>query len=232
MGAMKHRLVRVTIVVMLFLGACGPLSPDLLMGNQESVVQTMVAATMLPLSLTPQPTFTASLTPSITPTPQNTPRPTATDFPTLTPAPTITPLVQPSVTLFVAPTNTPSSGGPGSGGIQRSGDYACQVLSSSPVLRKLKGGTQFNGEWEIKNEGQTIWYSSEVELVFVEGNDNMITTPEFFFISRDVYPGNTFTVKIEMKAPAADKTHTATWGLRRGGNIFCEFTASIITIIE
>lgn len=229
---MRKILPGIVLSVALLLGACGPLSPDLIFGDQESAVQTMVAATMLPLSLTPQPTHTASLTPSITPSPQNTPRPTTTDIPTMTPAPSLTPLIAPSATLFVAASNTPSEGGPGSSGIQRSGEYACQVLSSSPILRKMKGGTQFNGVWDIKNEGQTVWFSSEVELVFIEGNDNMVTTPEFFFISRDVYPGNTFTVTIEMKAPGADKTHSATWGLRRGGNIFCEFTASIITIIE
>ncbi len=221
---MKHKGLGLLLIISLILSGCGPLSADILLGNQESAVETMVAATMAFLTLTPPVTFTPQPSPTITETPPNTPKPTITDFPTATFVPTVTPFVLPTITPFTSGTGTAAAQSTSGAPIQGSGEYACQLIKTDPAgLTKIDGKTKFNAVWKVLNAGSLAWSNEGVELVFLSGKRSLHDIPNETLIERDVYPGETYNVKVNMLAPNLDGLYESNWGLRKGNNVFCEF---------
>jgi hypothetical protein len=170
---------------------------------------------------------TATFTPSMTPT-----------RPTETPSPTETPTVifiLSSPTKMVVPTFTfISSGGGGSGSGSGGGGsngsssdkYACQILSVSPANgTSLKGQTDFDATWKVKNTGTKTWDENSVDFIYYSGTE--MNKVAGYDLSSSVKPGSQISLGADMVAPKKSGNYTTTWALRVGDNEFCKMSLTI-----
>jgi methionine-rich copper-binding protein CopC len=133
----------------------------------------------------------------------STPLPTATNTLTPTTAPTAT--ITNTLMPWWTKTPTQASGG-------------CTVTESSPPASEVFGpNTSFDGKWVIKN----------TDIRYATGT-KMQTKADVLDMKNDVAEGDTYTVIVDMKAPAAAGTYTTTWVVYTGGQIICSMPLRIV----
>jgi hypothetical protein len=133
-------------------------------------------------------TVVADLTlnaPTATPiTPTSTATATATQGPTNTPVP---PTARPTATL-VPWTATPKYTATPLG-------YACSVTSTSPKSTDpIKVGTDFDGNWVVKNTGTVTWLKNAVDFKYISGT-KFQTVGDLFDFKSDVAPDASYTLR-------------------------------------
>ncbi len=183
------------------------------------IVQTANAAASQTAAVLPTSTLTATLTP----TPRNTD----------TPSPTFTSTVifiLSSPTKPATPTLSGGQGGTGSGGGSGGGsssaDYSCQVTSVSPA-----NGTSFNDRddfdvtWQVRNNGVKGWDRNSTDFYYLSGSK--LHKVAGYDLNRDVDPGQTTTLSVDMQAPKDSGNYTTTWTLRVGSTNFCNVSVTI-----
>lgn len=187
----------------------------------EGFLETVIAATMQAI---PTNTLAPTLTPTLTARPT---RALLTEEPSPTPFPSVTPF--PTFTLTPTLTATPTEVGAGSrvGVYQGDGNFACMVMNQKPLnFEKFKPGSLISVTWTLKNVGAVEWSPSRVEIVFEDGQKMYAysQTQEFPFV---VQPGETRDIVIVLRAPDKGGDYRATFGLQRGGSIFCRLIIGV-----
>jgi hypothetical protein len=146
---------------------------------------------------------------------QNAPDPTKTDVPMTTKTPQ--PTMKPTNTLMPWWTQTPT---------QPSG--GCTITDSSPKPNAIfTPNASFDGNWVIKNSGDKKWLSNEVDIRYATGT-KFQTKVDVLDLKNDVAEGDSYTVIVDMKAPAAAGTYATTWVVYKGGQIICSMPLTII----
>ncbi len=214
----RNILLLLMILVSLF-GMLGCLSLSLAPAPpsvQGDVVQTIIAATAGAAA-----TQTAAFKPSPTRLPS--PTPTATLTPTITPTPT--PIILfPTFTPFVL--SSPGGGGGGGGG-GTTADFDCVILDQTPpdgtVIMPRR---DFDTFWTVRNSGTRTWDHGSVDFIYLRGD--RIHEVAGYDLPRDVAPGRSIQLGVDMVAPGTQGTYTTVWGLRVGHDIFCELSLTIV----
>ncbi len=209
-----HIPLLLLILVGLFGNGCLPFSAPTPPPVQVDAIQTIIAATAGAAA-----TQTAAFRPSPTPLPS--PTPTATPTPTITPTPT--PLILfPTFTPFVLP--LPGGGGSGSGTTK---DFDCVLLDQTPpdgtVMTPKK---DFDTFWTVRNSGTRTWDHGSVDFIYLRGD--RLHKVAGYDLPKDVAPGKSIQLGVDMIAPQTQGTYTTVWGLRVGHNVFCELSLTII----
>ena len=148
--------------------------------------------------------------------------PTATELPT----PTLVPTLVPADTLAptLAPANTQP---PVSNATAVPADYTCSVTASSPAyLAQFAPYGEMDGKWTVKNTGSKSWGSTDVDVSYVSG-ENMAQYEDSYNLAKDVSPGASIDIVVDMLAPATPGIYKTTWGLVRSGSAFCMLNLTI-----
>ncbi len=194
---------------------CLPFSAPTPPPVQVDTIQTIIAATAGAAA-----TQTAAFRPSPTPLPS--PTPTATLTPTITPTPTPL-IIFPTFTPFILP----SPGGGGGGGGGGTTDFACVLLDQTPpdgtVMPPRK---DFDAFWTVRNSGAKTWDHGSVDFIYVRGD--RLHKIAGYDLPKDVAPGKSIQLGVDMVAPGTQGTYTTAWGLRVGHDIFCELSLTIV----
>lgn len=163
-------------------------------------------------------TVVANLTltaPTATPvTPTSTAAPTDTPAPTETPSPTGT-----ATRVFIPWTKTPTA---------TQAPYACSITSVSPTTSDtIKVSQDFDGKWAVKNTGSKTWVRGNTDIKFLSGTNFQKAGKTLIDMTSDVAPNGTYTVVIDMTAPATDGSYSTAWGISLGDGSTCELDMSI-----
>ncbi len=182
-------------------------------------------------------TQTESARPLPTPTqPSPTPPP-----PTRTPSPTPSPtatfiIILPTPTASSTPLPPPPSYGGGSTTGTTSGTPVptaigigfCELLFASPSGEAaIRPGSDFDAVWELKNISDRPWDHTSIDLVYIEGEPMQKFGQDVFDLPEYVKPGQSTTLRVDMRAPFVAGTYTAIWGLREGHEIRCRFSVTV-----
>ena len=189
----------------------GPIStidPQLV---EQFIIQTADAAQTQTAKALP----TATGTVTITSTPEGTFTPSATSTSTVI-------FLVASATDTLTETATFAVGGGGTS----DDDFACEVLSVTPVNgTTFNGGDAFDVTWQVKNIGQHKWNEGAIRYVFESGV--RLHTVGSYELESDVRSGGTASLTAEMEAPNSSGSYTTTWALRRGNESFCQLFLTI-----
>jgi hypothetical protein len=203
------------IVLAASLAACSAptatVAPTVDLQPTLNAVQTQAAQTVIA-------NVTKNAPPTATPvTPTNTPAATSTPVPTATLASTNT--LVPTATITYAPwTLTPSPA-----------PYSCAITSASPAAgASISVGGSYDGNWVIKNTGTQTWLHKETDIRFLSGTNMQKAALTAIDMTADVTPGSSYTVLIDMLAPATASTYSATWVVITGKNTICTLTYTMI----
>jgi hypothetical protein len=151
----------------------------------------------------------AAATPTLAPT--ATEIPTATELPTLPPA-TLAPTFTSAPVVYATPVPA---------------DFDCSVSNTSPVyLAEFSPRGEMDGKWTVKNTGTKTWGSTDVDVMYV-GGEKMYQYDSAYNLAKDVAPGESIDITVDMLAPAEAGTYRTTWGLVYGGSAFCTFNLTI-----
>jgi len=163
----------------------------------------------LPATWTPKP---AAPTDSLV---SASPIPSITNFKLITGTFTPTPS-ETSPALVSRPSDTPN------------GDkYSCEISVDKPLDGSLVDyGSNFNGQWVIKNEGTETWDHTQVQARYITGTKLQIKK-DFVNLPRDVNPGSSIGLSLDMTVPSDVGTYYATWGLMEGNSVICRWTFAI-----
>lgn len=188
----------ITLILMaVLLSACGKQATPTETPVDVNAVKTSAASTAL-----------ARLTEMVLLTPS--PMPTETPTATLTPTPTAT--IQPTVDLTLTPptaTVAPTSAG---GGSSTGDNFEYVADITIPDNTNLEAGASFTKTWRIKNSGTTTWLKDYYDFVHV--STDSITSPAEVNLPKDVAPGESIDISVDMKAPTTNGTHTSYWRMR------------------
>lgn len=159
---------------------------------------------------------------------------------TSTPEPTFEPLIIITDTPLPTSTNTPVRSGGGSGSSGGSGNssgssgsaYSCAIVAEKPYDgATFKPGDSFDKSWTIKNTGTVTW-EANWEFEYKSGDD--ISPTGDFLIGKQVRPGDTITLVIDVDVPAvaykdSGKIFVMTWSLNNGSHFCTPYVA--ITVV-
>ncbi len=209
------RPIRGLLALALLIAGCAPLLPMGFPTQSPDAIPTIVAQTAAAAATqTAAALPTATFTPTITLTPTETPIP-----PTETPTPTPT-------FIFVLATDTATPTIESGGTVGSSTTYRCIVLAQTPPNgTTLAPNTDFDWMWRVENTGTRTWGDTEVDYRYLSGD--RFHKKEIYDLPRDVYPGETIELIVDMIAPGETGTYTTTWSLRVGKKTFCPVTLTI-----
>ena len=201
-----------TSASVLMLSACAltggqPPAPTVDTAPTLNAVRTQAAETV-EAELASQPTAT-----SLPPT--STLAPSATELPTFTPVPTEVPVIP---TSTPPPTNTPA---PQIIYTNTPTDYTCTITASSPASGyTFVPGADFDARWTVKNTGNKTWATSEIDYRFLSG-EATYAAQSGYDIPKNVAPGESVEIIVDMLAPTTVGNHSTTWSLSYGSSAFC-----------
>jgi hypothetical protein len=196
------------LVGAMILSACGAIGEEATPTTDPNIIFTQAAITVQA-----QLTEISALTPSATSTQAVTSTPMAS--PTLsTPFPTFAPLAS----------STPGASA-SSGGAAPSGNK-CEYISQT-----YSDGTSFNASqafdmgWALKNTGTTTWTTGYSYRKY-SGDD--LSDKGFYPMPKQVLPGETITVTVDMTAPSKSGKYLENWVLSTNEDKnFCSFYVEI-----
>lgn len=147
----------------------------------------------------------------------NTPVPVATNICQPTLKPTLKPTFSPTNTLLPWWTKTPA---------QLSG--GCEITEFSPKMNEIfSANDNFDGKWVIKNTGDSKWLANEIDIRYATGT-KFQDSVDVVDLKNNVSEEDTYTVVVDMRAPAAAGTYATTWVVYKGGNVICSVPLTII----
>lgn len=166
-------------------------------------------------------TVVANLTqnaPSATPVPPATatqpPLPTATLAPSSTALPRATAT---AATALTAWTLVPTQAA-----------YSCVVTDYSPKMSVAYPPlSNFDAQWVIKNTGKQKWLATETQLHYVDGV-KMQKFGDTVSLKTDVAPNGSYTLSMDMVAPATAGTYRITWQLTYGTVSICSMNLTVV----
>ncbi len=187
--------------------------------NQEPTVNPDTIYTSAAMTVEAQLTEAAKLNPTSTvtvmiPTETATPTVTVSNAGNTTPGGTANPLVTSTISMLPTFTGTaPVVSAP-------KGKY--EVVGQSPADEtKIAPGTTFEMSWTIKNTGTDTW-QKDFTIQFFSGNriGGGIFTDNSYDFGKEVKPGETITLTVEMSVPDTEDTYYSWWKLKDqyGGN--------------
>ena len=196
--------------------------PTEIQASTVSAIMTQAANTVF-ANLTKNAVTDTPALPTNTLAPSGTPLPTNTPFPTSTPLPppatatatlipwTRTPIFT-STPVYTATLTT----------------YNCTLSDASPKsTNKITPGMDFDGQWVVKNTGSETWLHTEIDLKYVSGT-KFQTKGDLFNLNSDVAKNESYTVIVDMLAPATVGTYYATWTLAHGSLSFCTMNLTLV----
>jgi hypothetical protein len=195
-----------SLALVLALAACGG------RGNAEPTEDPNAAVTHVVETAMAAITQTAAVQ---SPTPSSTPTPEATNTPTPSPtaqlSPTI-PSIPTSTSVFTQPGGTTSS--------CDIGNFVKDV--TIPDGTAVAAGSKFTKTWEIKNGGTCTW--NEDYVVIFYGGEQMAEKTSYPLTTKDIEPGQSVQISIDMTAPSKTGSFTSYWILRNdaGQNFFVD----------
>jgi hypothetical protein len=198
------RFIGGVVLVTALMGCASPtptptLAPTVDIQPTLNAVKTQSAATVIADLTKNAPTATKTAVPTI---PTNTPRPTAT--------------VKATNTLLPWWTKTPT---------QPSG--SCTITESSPLpTEAIAPNGSFDGKWVIKNVGDGKWLTNETDIRYASGT-KFQTKADVIDLKNDVAEEESYTVIVDMKAPATAGTYVTTWVVNLGGQVICSMPLTI-----
>ncbi len=179
------------LLSLLGLVGCSSATPTSVPTIDTNALRTEVAATIFA-----QVTQDLARTPSVTPSP----------FPTATFAPTSTP------NQAMTATSTEVAGGtatPPSSTLEASTENKAEWVSQSiPDKSVFAPGETFSMTWRLKNTGTSTWAANYI-LRFYSGDP--LGSPKEVLLNREVPPGATVDITLQMKAPTKPGTYTSVW---------------------
>jgi hypothetical protein len=102
------------------------------------------------------------------------------------------------------------------------------VTESSPAVSEvLTPNSSFDGKWVIKNTGDHKWLTNETDIRYASGT-KLQAKVDVVDMKNDVAEGDSYTVIVDMKAPAAAGTYVTTWVVYTGGQIICSMPLRIV----
>jgi uncharacterized protein YgiM (DUF1202 family) len=104
--------------------------------------------------------------------------------------------------------------------------YACQVTPRVEDGTVLKPKTDFDARWTIKNTGTTTWSMTAVDYLFRAGVQ-MQKYNKLYDLPRDVAPGESIDIIVDMVAPEKEGPHGTTWVVKRGSDTICTLPLAI-----
>jgi hypothetical protein len=198
--------------------ACSPTQPSAAPTANATQLDAIVQAVQTSVAATNAAKATAVPPATQTPYPTYTPYPTFTTAPTsVVVAPTIpVATVKPTIIPWtLTPTATPAA-------------YACSVLSVSPSSgSSIAKGSDFDGTFTVQNTGTAQWVSSDMDVVYISGQDSMIKH-KAYDMKTSVNAGQSTTFTVDLTAPSDSGSYSVEFELR-GGSTFCPMTVSIVT---
>jgi hypothetical protein len=142
------------------------------------------------------------------------------------PSPTLVPTLPPADTLAPtpAPTNTRVVV---SNATRIPADFDCTVSNVSPAyLAEFAPRGEMDAKWTVKNTGSKAWGAPDIDVAY-QGGEEMQQYDDTYNLSKDVSPGASIDIVVDMLAPALPGTYRTTWGLERGSVAFCTFNLTI-----
>ncbi|RPI82768.1 MAG: hypothetical protein EHM41_17580 [Chloroflexi bacterium] len=183
----------ILLLLSVVLTACGGKATPAAPTEDPSIVRTSAASTALARL-----TEIALLTPS----------PTSTTAPTATSAPTNTPTVSPTApTAAVSPTGALSTAGAATGD---KAEFVADMTISDGT--EIAPGASFTKTWRLKNVGTTTWLASHYTLVHI--SNDAISGPASVNFPKDVAPGESVDLSVDLKAPTTTGSHISYWKLK------------------
>ena len=184
------------LLILFGLAGCSSATPTIVPTINTNSLRTEVAATVLA-----QVTRDLALTPSATPPPA----PTATIRPTSTPTQaTTTPSTEVAGVTATLSSLTPEAG------TENMAEWVSQSIADKT---DFEPGETFTMTWRLKNSGTSTWAANYI-LRFFSGDP--FGSPEEVPLNREVPPGETVDIILQMKAPAMPGTYTSVWVMSTG----------------
>lgn len=187
---MKSTLVIMALLGLTLLAACSSATPTVAPTADLAAVRTEAAATVL-----------ARVTQELALTPTETAVPSATAIPeaTNTPEPTQAPTTAATASGTAAVTETAAA---------VTDNKAKYVSQSIPDGTVFQPGETFTMTWRIQNVGTTTWKPTYM-LRFYSGNN--FGAPNEIPIDKEVPPGQTLDITVDMKAPTIPGEYRSDW---------------------
>jgi hypothetical protein len=140
---------------------------------------------------------------------------------TKTSAPVATKTVQPTLiatnTLLPWWTKTPT---------QPSG--GCEITEYSPKMNDVfSANATFDGKWVVKNVSGGKWLANNVDFRYASGT-KFQDSVDVIDLKNDVDEESSYTIVVDMHAPASAGTYATTWVVNNGGKVVCSLPLTII----
>jgi hypothetical protein len=111
--------------------------------------------------------------------------------------------------------------------VSASKDYACTLVSQKPKdWTKMQRRQIFDATWQVRNTGAKNWGKSGIDLRYISGT-KMHTYGDSYDLAKDVGPGKSITLIVDMVSPKTKGYYTAVWGLYKGSQAFCKLSITI-----
>jgi hypothetical protein len=178
------------LLILFGLAGCSSATPTILPTIDTNSLRTEVAATVLA-----RVTQDLALTPSATAPPT----PTETIRSTSTPAQTTTPSTEAAGVTATLSSLTAEAG------TDNRAEWVSQSIADKTVFEP---GETFTMTWRLENTGTSTWTTNYI-LRFFSGDP--FGSPEEVPLNREVPPGETVDIILEMEAPARPGTYTSVW---------------------
>ena len=176
-----------------------------------NAIQTQSAQTVIANVTKNAPPTATVVPPTSTPAVTNTPMPTATLAATNTLVPTATITFAP---WTLTPTQAP---------------YSCSITEFSPkATDSFTVGANFDGKWIVKNTGTQTWMHQETDVRFTTGTNMNKKALAGIDTTTDVAPNASYTIAMDMVAPATAGTYTSTWVIITGKITICTLNLTVV----
>jgi hypothetical protein len=106
--------------------------------------------------------------------------------------------------------------------------YGCTITAAAPAADTVfSANADFDGRWTLKNSGTQAWLSSEIDYRWAETGTALHSGSAVYDLSKDVQPGESIEIIVDMKAPATVGKYTTTWVLAKGSQVLCTMIVKI-----
>jgi hypothetical protein len=227
----NYRILSLTILTALIL-ACAPVlaaTPAPQPVFDPGAISTIVALTAQAAATETAlivPSATNTLPPTFTPQPTDTPSATFIFILSTPTVPSSTPTIKPTSAYTSTLSATGSANATGTSAVNSK--YMCKYISQTPadgIVMKPK--TDFDANWLVQNTGTATWDPATSGYTYV-GGDALQKTVDTYNFGAAVAPKDEVHVIVDMLAPKAVGTYSATWKLFVGKNSFCVLTMTIV----
>jgi hypothetical protein len=98
--------------------------------------------------------------------------------------------------------------------------YACQVTARVEDGRVYAPKADFDARWTLKNTGSKTWSVAHIDYLYRAGAE-MHKYGKLFDLPKDVAPGESIDLIVDMIAPESIGPHGTTWVVKLGSDTIC-----------